>query len=91
MNRKNQIMLDSDTIEKTMKKYGGSSGAHFGFIALATGERQFIAGGNLLISGMCLGEAIAMMILQTPGIGEEFIDAVAETAKEILKEEGQVQ
>lgn len=85
MNRLSQIKKDSDTIEEAMKRYGGSGGAHFGFISCATGERQFIAGGNVAISGICLSEAIATMIQNTPGLGEEFIDAVADTAKAILE------
>lgn len=89
--RTRQVMKDAATIEEAMEKYGGSGGAHFGFIAFATGERQFIAGGNVAITGICLSEAIATMIQNTPGLGEEFIDAVADTAKGILKKEEWVQ
>jgi hypothetical protein len=91
MNKNAQIKKDSDIIEEAMEKYGGSDGAHFGFIAFATGERQFIAGGNVAITGICLSEAIATMIQNTPGLGEEFIDAVADTAKGILKKGGPLQ
>ena len=86
MNRIEQMRKDSNTIEEAMKRYSGSTGAHFGFIAFATGERQFIAGGNLAITGICLSEAIAELILNTPGLdGSSFIDTVAETAKAILE------
>lgn len=90
MNRSEQVRRDSNTIEEAMKRYSGSNGAHFGFIAFATGERQFIAGGNVAVTGICLAEAIAELILQTPGLDESFIDTVAETAKEILKKEGPI-
>lgn len=89
--RKQQVKKDADTIEKAMARYTGASGAHFGFIAYATGERQVIAGGNVGIAGMCLGEAIAMLVLQTPGLTEEFIDMVAETAKNLLQSGGTAQ
>lgn len=92
MNRLSQIKKDSDIIEEAMKKYGGSGGAHFGFIACATGERQFIAGGNVAITGICLAEAIAELIQNTPGLEDEnFIDVVAETAKDILKHKNPLQ
>lgn len=91
MNKSEQVRRDSDTIEEAMKRYGGSSGAHFGFIACATGERQFIAGGNVAITGICLAEAIAELIQNTPGLDESFIDIVSETAKDILQHKNPMQ
>ena len=89
--RKQQVKKDADAIEKAMVRYTGATGAHFGFIAYATGERQFFAGGNAAVAGMCLGEAIANLVEMTPGLTEEFIDMVAETAKSILQSGGTVQ
>lgn len=89
--RAKQVQKDAETIGKTMERYSGASGAHFGFIAYATGERQFMAGGNVAVTGMCLGEALATLVLDTPGLTEEFIDMVAGTAKSLLQKGGTVQ
>lgn len=92
MNRKEQIKKDAEAIEALITKYNGATAAHFGFIANATGERMFWAGGNLAITGICLSEAIADLIRHTPGLdGEEFIQAVTETARSILAEKKPVQ
>ena len=89
--RTRQVMKDAATIEEAMKKYSGSIGAHFGFIAYATGERQFMAGGNAAISGICLAEAITTLIESTPGLDETFIDIIADTVKDQIRKKGQIQ
>jgi hypothetical protein len=84
LTRKEQVKRDSNVIEKAMMKYSGTEGAHFGFIAYGSGERQFFAGGRADITGMCISEAIATLVKNTPGITDDFIDAVAETARIML-------
>lgn len=84
--RAKQVQRDAEAIDKVMRKYSGASGAHFGFIAYATGERQFLAGGNAAVTGICIAEAIAMLIKQTPGMTADIIDSIADTAKAILGE-----
>ena len=94
MTRKEQVRRDADVIEKAMMTYHGIDGAHFGFIAYASGERQFFAGGRVDISGLCISEAIATMVKNTPELDSSFIDAVADTARIMLGEgtyEGVVQ
>lgn len=88
--KKQQVMNDAKTIEKTMQKYSGTSGCHFGFIACETGERQFIFGGRVDMLGGCLAQAISMMIEMTPGINEkQYLNAIAGTTLEMLKERRQ--
>lgn len=86
MNRKEQVRKDADAIDKVMKHYSGNDGAHFGFVTYETGERQFFAGGRVDLSGYCISEALATMVANTPGLDEDFIDAVSEMAKEMLKD-----
>lgn len=86
--KQQQVEKDAARMEAAAKTYSGANGAHFGFIATATGERHFIAGGRADILGMCLGEGIAQLIRITPGIQNnpnEFINAVADTAREFVK------
>lgn len=83
--KKKMIQLDADTLSRIMQNYTGTEGAHFGFIAFETGQRQFLFGGRTNLLGFCLGEAMARMVTMTPGLTPEFIDSVAATAKEILK------
>ena len=85
MEKRKQVREDADRIDKVMRNYTGSSAAHFGFIVCDTGERQFFAGGRADLTGMCLGEAIANLVKCTPGVGEEFIDAVADTAHAVYE------
>lgn len=89
MNRKEQVRKDAEVIDKAMRNYTGNEGAHFGFITFETGERQFFAGGRVDLSGICMGEALATMVANTPGLTEDFIDAVADTAKLMLKDMGE--
>ena len=92
MNRNEQMKKDAEEIEATITKYNGPGMAHFGFIAHATGERMFWAGGNAALTGVCLAEAIAELIENTPGMdGDEFIRAITDLAKDILKRGGTVQ
>ena len=95
VNRGWQVKKDSDAINKAMKNYSGMDGAHFGFIAYETGERHFFCGGRVDVTGICLGEALARLVDNTPGIEDDYIDLVMNTAKDMLedfrKERGMVQ
>lgn len=85
-NRRERVLKDAKVIDNAMKHYTGNEGAHFGFITFETGERQFFAGGRVDLSGMCMCEALATMVVNTPGLEVDFIDAVADTAKIMLEE-----
>ena len=78
------IKKDAQIIEKAMAPYGGADAAHFGFIAEAPNRRQFFLGGRTDMVGIHIAEAIATIIRITEGLDEGFIDAICETAKEML-------
>lgn len=79
------IKKDAQIIEKAMAPYGGADAAHFGFIAETENRRHFFLGGRTDIVGYHISEAIANIITITEGLDERFIDAICETAKEMLE------
>lgn len=84
-----QLKRDGDRIEEIMRGYTGTTGAHFGFIAMdgANGEkRQYFVGGRADLCGICLAEAIATFVHITPGMSEDFIDLVSSVAHDMLKD-----
>ena len=78
------IKKDAQIIEKAMAPYGGTDAAHFGFIAEAPNRRQFFLGGRTDMVGIHIAEAIATIIRITEGLDKGFIDAIADTAKDLL-------
>ena len=86
MRTNEQFKLDAATIDEIMKRYTGTDGAHFGFVAQADGKRQFFIGGRVDIGGLCVAEALANVVEMTPGLDETYIDMICETAHEFLKE-----
>lgn len=84
-NNQKTIERDMKTISSVLPTYSGNEGAHFGFIAFETGQRQFFMGGRSDVIGLCLSEAIAKFVELTPQLNDDGIDMIAETAKEFLR------
>lgn len=84
MTKREQVKKDAKIIDGAMMNYTGDGGAHFGFIVYESGERHFFSGGRVDLMGICLGEAIATMVNNTPGLGKDFIYMVSDVAHRML-------
>lgn len=75
-----RIQQDGMKMEEIMTPYSGKEGAHFGFICKAPNERYFCLGGRADLYGMAISEALARLIMITPGLDENYIGMVANSA-----------
>lgn len=85
MKKNAEFQMDARGIDNLMRGYSGEHAAHFGFIAQEDGKRQFFAGGRADITSICIAEAMANFVIITPDIPDDFIDATAQMAKEMLR------
>ena len=79
-----RIEYDGKKLDELVKRYSGAVGGHLAVIVNDKGKRQISVGGRADLVGMTVSEALARMVSITPGLDETFLDAVCETAKEIL-------
>ena len=83
---KNEIEMQRDVelINQILSGYDDKDSAHFIMIAQKDGSRCFLSGGDFDLMGAHLSEALARMVVESSGMDELFIDAVARTAKKAL-------
>lgn len=81
-----RLQYDGKKLEELTQKYSGAGGGHFAMIVNGEGRRQICVGGRCDLVGMGISEGIARLVRITPGLGAEFIDAVAETARMLLSD-----
>lgn len=91
MTEQQKVEKDGSKLENIMKGYSGAGGGHFGLIVTANGKRHYCTGGRVDLVGICMSEALANMVRVTPQLDETYIDMIAESAKELLKEARKVQ
>ena len=84
MKKFDAMKCDCEIIKNLLSVYDDQDSAHFVMLAGDDGSRCFMTGGDVILMGTHLSEALARMIDATPGLDESFIDIVAMTVKKIL-------
>ena len=80
-----EIKADSAKIVEICKQYSGANGCHICVIAQDDGKHNVSFGGRVDIAGEYISEILARIVMTTPMLEDDFIDAVANCAKDMVR------
>lgn len=85
MKTKQEIKQDAEAIVAICKQYSGAHGCHVCVIAQEDGKHNVSFGGRVDIAGEYLAEILARIVATTPLLEADFIDSVANCAKDMVR------
>lgn len=84
MNNNDKIKNAVNAFQNSVKGMAGNDMAYFAFGTNRAGKMGISFGGAADLLGLMLSYSMAMIIENTPGLNESFVDLTADVAKKML-------